>query len=842
MRAAGLSLAIMLAACSSSQSASHRSAADAGAPGSGVAPETRWPPKRPGYTNRVAAENARAGDPAWRSGFTNAFSTPKQIEAYADRVSAKAGDRVNILIATPAPASVNWTLYRLGWYGGAGARVLTGGSARASSQPACPLDPSTGLVRCAWTPSFDFVVPPDALSGLYVVRLLLEGREHVGVLVPLVVRDDRPADLYFQSSVTTWEAYNEWGGESLYADRSGNVPGGFAVQVSFDRPYETNYSDMGAGQMLRYEVLMARFLERSGYDVSYTTNLDVAREGADALRAHGAFLSVGHDEYWPGEERDAVEQARESGVPLYFFGANAAYWKVRLSEPGPDGNARIITCYKRNPERDPMAGTAQATGKYRDAAIGRPEEALVGVMYESFMLFGQAFVAFNTADPIYAGTGLRDRETIPQLVGYEYDRTSLHDTPSAATVVGRSPVVDSLGRPGKSEAAYYTAPSGAFVFGAGTIYWARGLDGPQRDPRVERMTANALQMGLNLPVPEALLSIEPPRSASAEGGWAQEVRTVSSGMPGPASVVQHPDGSLIVADAVANRIWRVEQGGTVVPYAGDGVVSSNPRFDNVPALQARFRQPTSLAVDAAGNVYVSDTTNCAIRKIAADERHTLSTLAGALFVCDWADGSGAAARFKNPLGLAWRDATHLLVADSGNQAIRSVDVSSGAVTTLARTSGFREGDGPAAAAGFHGPTAIAAAPDGRIFFVASTTGTLRLMANDDARTITTLVAGGLGFADGAGTEARLGAQGGLLWWKDSLLVSDPGNARIRRVFPGANAAATRVQTWAGSGLNGADDGRARSATFSLPLGLAQSADGSIYVVDGGAGVVRAVRP
>src|SRR5437667_8463405 len=367
-------------------------------------------------------------------------------------------------------ASASWALFRLGWYGGAGARPILGSTQPLSlgDQPACPPDPATGLVRCSWTPTFTVSVPPDAVSGLYVVRIVRD--DAFGALIPLVVKDERPADLLMESAVLTAQAYNNWGGTGLY-----DPPGAFAVQVSFDRPYA---SDTGSGQVLRYEALMARFLERYGYDVTYTTNLDVVREGPSALLRRGAFLSVGHDEYWPGEERDAVEAARDAGMPVLFFGANAAYWKVRLSESGADGNARVVICYKRRPQDDPLHGTPQQTGRYRDDAIGRPEEELVGSMYESWLLFGQPWVVVNPDHPIYTGTGLRSADTIPQLVGYEYDRTFLLDTPGKVTVVARSPVVDAEGRTSFSEATMYPAPSGALVFGAGTIYFARGLDGP----------------------------------------------------------------------------------------------------------------------------------------------------------------------------------------------------------------------------------------------------------------------------------------------------------------------------------------------------------------------------
>src|SRR6267143_1289570 len=471
------------------------SACGQGTPGR-VQAGPRWPPVRTAYVNPIVAENQLAGDVSWNQ-FTR--SAGGQVEAYAERVSAKAGESVQIMARSSAAAGASWTLYRLGWYGGAGARQIGAGTAQLGSQAACANEAATGLVRCSWAPTFSLAVPEDAVSGLYLVRIVRDDK--VGAFVPLVVRDGRQADLLFQSSVLTAQAYNNWGGEGLYSDLNDQIPGGFAVEVSFDRPHD---SDGGSGQVLRYEALMARFLERYGYDVTYTTNLDVAREGASTLLRRGAFLSIGHDEYWAGEQRDAVDAARDAGEPIFFFGANAAYWKVRLSSPGVDGNARVATCYKRHPESDPLAATADRTGRFRDPPINRPEEQLVGTMYESWMLFGQSWVVRNDAHPIYEGTGLTNGDSIPQLVGYEYDRTFARDTPGAVDVVGRSPLVDAEGNPGLSEATVYTAPSGAVVFGAGSIFWPRGVDGQLRDARVERMTANMLKLGLHLPVPAAL--------------------------------------------------------------------------------------------------------------------------------------------------------------------------------------------------------------------------------------------------------------------------------------------------------------------------------------------------
>jgi hypothetical protein len=804
---------------------------DAGPPDAGPFTHPGWPPPRPGYLNPIPAENQRQGDPSWNRGFSR--SSAGQLEAYADRVSANAGDTVKLMVRTDAPgSSADWTLYRIGWYGGAGARSLLTGSVQLGSQPPCPTDPATKLVRCSWSPTFSVRIPQTAVAGLYLVRIVRGDR--VGALIPVVVKDDRPADLLMESAVLTAQAYNNWGGTGLYYP-----PGGFAVQVSFDRPYDGDY---GSGQVLRYEAPMARYLERYGYDVTYTTNLDVAREGAGTLLRRGGFLSVGHDEYWPGEQRDAVDTARDAGLPIYFFGANAAYWKVRLSDPGVDGNARVVACYKRQPEKDPLAGTPRQTGRFRDDPINRSEEELVGTMYESWMLFGMSWTARDVSHAMYEGTGMRPGDSIPQLVGYEYDRTFELDTPSPVTVLARSAVVDAEGKPGVSEATAYTAPSGALVFGAGSIYWPLGLDGPQRDARVERMTANLLQLGIQLPVPSALRSVSAPPSSQPDPKWATSVRTLAAGMPGPAGVAQLPDGTLVIADPRANRIWQTDGSGRWWAFAGDGNPSGSPRYDDVAALSARFFGPTAVLPDAAGNVYVADTHNCVIRKIANDANRTVSLVAGAFFGDGYTDAIGGAARLSYPMGMAWLDATHIVIADSGNMALRVLDVTTRAVTTLAVTHWGEDLDGPASVATFYYPTAVAVAPDGRVFFLASSTGKVKVIGTDAAHTVTTLVGGGLGFADGQGTGARMTPQMGMIWFNGALIVSDSGNQRLRWVVPGASAGSTTVKTWAGDGAAGADDGPAWAASFQAPLGLWAGKDGSVYVVDGVAGTLRAIRP
>jgi sugar lactone lactonase YvrE len=282
----------------------------------------------------------------------------------------------------------------------------------------------------------------------------------------------------------------------------------------------------------------------------------------------------------------------------------------------------------------------------------------------------------------------------------------------------------------------------------------------------------------------------------------------------------------------------VDSAGNVTPYAGDGNGTGDPRYDNVPAAKARFYQPTSLLADASGNVFVADTHNCAIRRIGNDSQHMVTTLAGGLFTCDYRDGTGTDARFFDPMGLSWKDGHTILIADSANHAIRALDTGTAVVTTVAVTNWGDELDGPLDVAVFYYPTAVTTSNDGRIFFVTSSTGELKMLS---AGVITTLVAGGMGYADGYGNSARMLPQGGLVWDGASLIVADTGNQRLRRVVPGTNPGSTFVTTFAGSGRVGGLDGAASSAQFGLPLGLYRDTAGNIYVADG-TGSIRVVRP
>jgi hypothetical protein len=801
-------------------------------------PARTWPPARDGYTNPVPIENGLAGDAHWVDG---SDALAREIEGYADRISARAGDTVAVHVSSSASSTATWMLYRLGWYGGAGARLVqTGGPVPVVTQGSCPMEPGTGLVRCNWTTTFSLQFDSQAVSGLYALKLVRQdGKTR---FMPIIVIDDRSADLLFQASVQTYEAYNAWGGESLYQDGSRTLATPYATKVSFDRPFD---SDRGLGQMLSWEISMARFLERNGYDVTYAANLDLGARGPQFVQRAGMFLSVGHDEYWAGEERDTIETALRNGVPLAFFSSNTSYWKVRYEDKDASGLPRTMVCYKSG--ADPQGPAA--SGLFRGSGIGRPENALIGVMYGGVQFVPFSFVVADPSQWLFEGTGLGLGDALPGLVGYEFDRRFQNDLePAGVTVLGRSPVVDESGTPGRSEAIAYRAQSGALVFASGTLYWSRGLD-PKAVPdvRVERMTANVFHDALGILIPDGLKSIAPPSiPVPIMGPFGSNVVTMAQGLNGPAGLAQARTSSgqttqdVVVALPGAAQIVVASAGGTVTPLSGDGQKSVSAAYDDVPGNQARFVLPVGVVVDRAGRVYVVDSGAHVIRRIDSDPAHTTTTLAGALGVAGFSDGQGAAARFSNPGGIAIDDASSTLyVADTFNHRVRAIDLATATVTTLA---GSVQGDldGAGATARLTYPTGIAAAPDGRIFVVSATLGKLKVIQPDSFRTVVTLTRGGDGFRDGAGKDARLSVQGGLAWGGGFLAAADGSNLRVRAISPGATAASTTVTTLAFSGRFGLADGTGAESEIGMPAGVAASSDGLLYVSDAANGTIRVV--
>jgi hypothetical protein len=464
-------------------------------------------------------DNALRGDAGWP---IDRPALIGEIAGYCGQVSVQRGETLDVHVSTMTDgAKYEADVYRMGWYGGAGGRVVRSiknidgenqgrwDPLRGVQEcPTCKVDPDTLLLECGWKRSLQIKIADDWVSGYYLVRLH-ELKTDTAAYAVFVVRDDASdAPMIVQASTNTWQAYNVWGDASLYgsfgADRKYIEKTRRAYRLSYDRPYDPNINgkmQLGAGEFFRWEYNFVRWAEAQGYEMTYTTNVDV-HQRPDTLLRHRMFVSLGHDEYWTRGQRDAVDAARDAGVNLAFFSGNECYWQSRLDEsPGGDA-ARILTCYK-DASLDPSARTQpqDATVLFADAPVSRPQSMLSGLAYGSNTIPDYiAWAPVNTDTWIFAGSGIAEGETFPGIVGYEYDQMAPADQrPAGLTMVGRSAVNGFLGQD-TSASAFYTAESGATVFAAGTIAWAWGLDdyghedyGAFANPKLQRVTANIIE-------------------------------------------------------------------------------------------------------------------------------------------------------------------------------------------------------------------------------------------------------------------------------------------------------------------------------------------------------------
>ncbi len=452
---------------------------------------------RASAASRIAEENARPGDASWV--LTN--PADHEIEGFASATSINRGESLRLYVNTVDP-SFTLRIYRMGWYGGAGARRVLGDIVLPGTQQPMPApDQHTGFVECNWQVSYRLSTSStdsqEWLSGVYLVRLTGTRSGKQSYIIFVIREDDRASDVLFQSSVTTYQAYNNWGGQSTYPSNSTNER--WARKVSFNRPYAMSQhpqggSGVGAGECLTamsihptvavstagWEDNMVRWLERQGYDVIYSTNIDTHANGT-FWRRHKAWLSVGHDEYWSRDMRTHVEAARDHGVGLGFFSANTCYWQIRL-EPSPitgEPNRTMVTFKEMALSEDPLALDTDpandhlVTTQWREAPVAIPEHRLLGVMYETVPIDGD-IVIIPPAHPLFTGVRLPPDHRLPGLLGYEIDRT-FPDGPANLSILTHSPY-PKAGPSLFGEMTLYEAPSGAYVFAAGTIQWSWGLD------------------------------------------------------------------------------------------------------------------------------------------------------------------------------------------------------------------------------------------------------------------------------------------------------------------------------------------------------------------------------
>ncbi|MGW3094908.1 N,N-dimethylformamidase beta subunit family domain-containing protein [Streptomyces sp. NPDC001102] len=427
------------------------------------APERRRP--RDGATGqRLDAERDAPGSPEWR---ITSQGPAEAIAGYTDRVSVVPGQECGLFVSTTA-ASFRVSAFRVGWYGGALARrVWTSPPVPGRAQPAPLVLPETRTVYAGWRRS----LPLDTTGwpeGAYLLRLDADTghQRHV----PLIVRSVRGVGrTVLVHAPATWQAYNRWGGASLYAGSAGAYQTR-SLAVSFDRPYEGD----GAGKFRVYEWAAVVLAERLGIPLAYSTGLDV-HDDPTVLEGAAAVVCLGHDEYWTPEQRAHVTRARDAGTNIAFLGANTCFRRIRL-DPASGPAGRTVVCYKSAYRADPCYPSRPdlVTTDFRTAPAPDPESSLTGVLYEGYPV-DAPYVIHRPGHWIHEGTGVRAGDAFAHLVGVEYDRvTPSAPTPRMLEVTAHSPLVCE-GRPSHSDSAYYTVPGGAGVFASGTMRWVEAL-------------------------------------------------------------------------------------------------------------------------------------------------------------------------------------------------------------------------------------------------------------------------------------------------------------------------------------------------------------------------------
>ncbi len=508
--ALALALALLAAACTSGSGPSGPGATGAaGTTGKTATPASASPAGRKQQQPFPMAENQRPGTSAWPIRHLGAADA---IEGYADQQSVLPGQSFRLYVSTTA-RSFRVDAFRFGWYQGHRARLVwTSAQLPGRRQTAIRTAPGTRMVTAPWQPSTTITTanwPP----GSYLLRLHAStGAERY---VPITVRSASTAGaVVILNDNTTWEAYNAWGGYSLYQGPDG-LPRDRGYAVSFDRPYDQN----GAGRFLFFDQSAIALAEKTGIPLAYETDVDLDLHPG-ILAGARAVMSLGHDEYYSRSMRNALTQARAAGTNLAFLGANAVYRHIRFA----DGD-RVVICYK-DATLDPLFGkdNAQTTQQWRDGPDPRPESVLTGVFYECNPV-SAPWVVYDPSSWIFQGTGAYRGERFDGMVGPEYDRLNPSvPFPRPLQVLAHSPLTCD-GFATFSDSAYYTVAGGAGVFASGTMRWVCAMRGPScghgltraAGRFVDRATQNLLRAfaagpaGHTHPAHDNLAQVKPPR-------------------------------------------------------------------------------------------------------------------------------------------------------------------------------------------------------------------------------------------------------------------------------------------------------------------------------------------
>jgi hypothetical protein len=472
----------------------------------------------PRQPSLIAEENLKPGTTDWqltRVRLNSGQFRTSLIEGYCSHQSIAAGETLNIFVSTLPARPFTIDIYRMGFYGGTGGRhMLRLGPFDGVVQPVPEIGPDPARLReCQWQASCELQIPEDWVSGVYLGKLTTipesSSEPYWQSYVIFIVKDGRPADVLFQCSDNTWQAYNRWPeNESLYTHPDGaHAPG---VAVSYDRPYGMYTQifehplSVGSGEFLLWEFPLAYWLEQHGYDVTYGANLDTC--DAAFLTRCRTFISVGHDEYWDRRQYHAVEEALRKGVNLLWLCGNSVFIDSPFTASSDGKPDRVITrrgCFGELRQDEHESYASLFAGLQSTAP---DERGIMGV--RSVVPFnGGGDWTCRAADHwLFEGTGMQAGDSIPGLVGWEHHGEPDTSLPGLEVVASGS-IWSGGVREGRYESVVFDGPQGNIVFNASTIFWSQALSSPPGhilpwshgsrphgvDERVQKMMSNLMR-------------------------------------------------------------------------------------------------------------------------------------------------------------------------------------------------------------------------------------------------------------------------------------------------------------------------------------------------------------
>jgi hypothetical protein len=573
------------------------------------------------------------------------------------------------------------------------------------------VDPQQTRVHAAetgagWAPAFSLAVPAGWTSGIYRAKFTAGPNE---TRIAFVVRPQEPgttSPILLQTCTTTELAYNAWQGGNLYPSPGSPNAAARSRQVSLDHPVIPPEPQPQPFQYYREEQFLL-WMEGQGLSAEVCTGIDL-HAGLVTLERYALLLSVGHDEYWSREMRDAVEAFIAAGGNVAFFSGNVCWWQVRFEDDN-----RTMVCYKSAYE-DPLTGVddSRVTVNWYDAPVNRPENSMTGVGFRNGAgrWAGGVDAAYTMVFPqhwVFDGTGLQEgQEFAANCVGYEADGAQLCQVDGVPAATGRDGTPPGFqvlatadlatwaqfGQPGTATMGVYQRKG--TVFTAATTDWTNGLG----DDIVSRITQNVVERLSNVKRPVLWEQVGHALNVTAMCGlyWWADL--------GPSS------GRLLFAATSDDKLWRRTP--TLVNVSWDPIGEANGVVA-MAGLDARL-----YAITADGGFWrrtAQDNVPWTQFGSAPDGAVALAAMEGSLYAAT-GDGTlfeaAAPARDAQPAGLGWKSigtpgAVVAMTAMAGRLAGVSAD--GGLLSlSLARLDAWQEvGQAP-------GMTALAAM-DGRLF-------------------------------------------------------------------------------------------------------------------------------